>query len=224
MQILIVEDDDDVADALRAVLEHHGHRCSRTARGDDALLRHGDADLVVLDLGLADGDGFEVLRRLRQVSDVPVLVASGRSDERSIVRALHLGADDFCVKPVRMAELMARIGVVTRRRRPVVPGPGQGGGGSEVVAGDVVVDLTARTVTVAGRPVALTTKEFGLLEALARRPGEAVRKELILDEVWGDALVGASRSCDVHLTQLRAKLGRPRLISTIRGFGYRFEV
>lgn len=223
MQILVVEDDDAVAEALRAVLEHHGHRCTRTSRGDDALLRHGDADLVLLDLGLADGDGFEVLRRLRQVSDVPVLVASGRSDERSIVRALHLGADDFCVKPVRMAELMARIGVVMRRHRLGVD-PSQDDAGAQVVAGDVVVDLAARTVRVAGEPVALTAKEFGLLEALAKRPGEAVRKELILDEVWGDTFVGASRSCDVHLTQLRAKLDRPGIISTIRGFGYRLEV
>jgi DNA-binding response OmpR family regulator len=220
VQILIVEDDDAVADALRAVLQHHGHRCARVSRGDDALLRHGDADLVLLDLGLADGDGFEVLRRLRQVSDVPVLVASARSDERSIVRALHLGADDFCVKPVRMAELMARIGVVTRRQRlDVAPEDA-----SQVVAGDVVIDLAARAVTVAGDRVALTTKEFGVLEALARRAGEAVRKEQVLDEVWGDTSVGASRSCDVHLVQLRAKLDRPDLIRTIRGFGYRLEV
>lgn len=212
-----MEDDDAVAAALVDVLTFHDHRCERVARGDDALMRHQGADLVLLDLGLADGDGFEVLRRLRQVSPVPVLIISARSDERSIVRGLHLGADDYCVKPIRMAELMARIGVVTRRTASSSEGH------REVVSGDVVIDLAARTVAVAGSPIALTPKEFGVLEALARRPGEAVRKEVILDEVWGDAFVGSSKTCDVHLTQLRAKLDRPGLISTIRGFGYRLE-
>lgn len=216
MQVLIVEDDTAVAAALADVLTHHGHECDRVSRGDDALMRHHGADLVLLDLGLADGDGFEALRRLRQVSTVPVLIISARSDERSIVRGLHLGADDYCVKPIRMAELMARIDVVTRRMQAPE-------GMRQVASGDVAIDLAARTVTVAGALVALTPKEFGVLESLAKRPGEAVRKEVILDEVWGDAFVGASKTCDVHLTQLRSKLDRPGLISTIRGFGYRLE-
>jgi DNA-binding response OmpR family regulator len=217
VHFLIVEDDDPLAKALADVLAHHGHTSGRARRCDDALLRHHTADVVLLDLGLADGDGFDVLRQLRQVSVVPVLIVSARGDERSIVRGLHLGADDFLVKPVRMAELMARIGTVTRRRQPAGPP-------STVRAGDVEVDLVARTVRVGGAAVALTEKEFDVLASLAKRPGEAVRKELVLDEVWGDAFVGSSRSCDVHLTSLRAKLARPGLISTIRGFGYRLEV
>lgn len=222
MRILIVEDDSSVARALLRVLELQGHNCDHTTRGDDALLRHRDADLVLLDLGLAGGpdaatgDGFEVLRRLRQVSDVPVVIVSARGDERSTVRGLHLGADDYLVKPVRVNELLARIGAVTRRR-------GRAGHPTVVAAGDVRIDLTARTVHAGDREVMLTPKEFELLEALAKRPGEAVRRQLILDEVWGDTFVGASRSCDVHFTSLRAKLDRPGVISTIRGFGYRLE-
>jgi len=209
-----VEDDDSVAAALQGVLEHAGHRCRRVSRGDDAVRLHREADAVLLDLGLADGDGFDALRALRQVSEVPVLVVSARGDERSIVRGLHLGADDYLVKPVRMNELLARLAVALRRRGHAEPV-------TQVEVGDVAVDLARRTVTVAGAPVALTTKEFALLAALARRPGEAVAREVVLDEVWGDASTAASRSCDVHLTALRAKLARPGLVQTIRGFGFR---
>lgn len=209
-----MEDDDSVAAALQGVLEHQGHQCRRTARGDDAVRLHREADAILLDLGLADGEGFDALRALRQVSDVPVLIVSARGDERSIVRGLHLGADDFLVKPVRMNELLARLGVAVRRRDPAVPV-------QRVEVDDVVIDLAARTVHVAGALVQLTAKEFALLAALAKRSGEAVGREQLLDEVWGDAFFGASRSCDVHLTALRAKLGRPKLIQTIRGFGYR---
>lgn len=216
VRILVVEDDDSVARALRGVLEHQGHEVQRVARGDDALRVHREADAVLLDLGLPDGEGFEVLRSLRTVSTVPVVIVSARGDERSIVRGLHLGADDYLVKPVRMNELLARLGVVTRRHA-VQEQP------ELVRSGDVEIDLARREVRVAGAEVSLTGKEFGLLEALAKRPGQAVRKAQVLDEVWGDAFVGASRSCDVHLTQLRAKLGRPGLIETIRGFGYRLD-
>lgn len=216
MRILIVEDDDSVATALRAVLERQGHTTARATRADDALRRHRDADAVLLDLGLASGDGFEVLQTLRQVSTVPVLIVSARGDERSVVRGLHLGADDYLVKPIRMTELLARLGVATRRRQ--VHEEAQG-----AVFGDVEVDLATRRVVVAGEPVALTTKEFAVLAVLVRRPGEAVSKQLLLDEVWGDTSQSAARSCDVHLTQLRAKIGRPGLIETIRGYGYRMQ-
>ncbi|MDQ1105931.1 DNA-binding response OmpR family regulator [Nocardioides zeae] len=221
MRILIVEDDDSVAGALRAVLERHGHATVRATRSDDALRRHRGADAVLLDLGLAEGDGFDVLQGLRQVSDVPVIVVSARGDERSVVRGLHLGADDYLVKPIRMSELLARLGVVTRRRGAQDAGSDTG---QRVVAGDVEVDLATRRVVVGGAPVALTTKEFAVLAVLARRPGEAVSKQLLLDEVWGDTSQSAARSCDVHLTQLRGKIGRPGLVETIRGYGYRLQV
>jgi DNA-binding response OmpR family regulator len=137
-----------------------------------------------------------------------------------VVRGLRLGADDYLVKPVRLAELLARIEAVTRRAAtptaPASPAP------RTARAGDVEVDLDARRVTVGGAEVRLTTKEFAVLAALAGRAGTAVSRQQLMDEVWGDAYLAVSRSLDVHLTQLRAKLGRPEVLTTIRGFGYRF--
>jgi DNA-binding response OmpR family regulator len=218
VRILIAEDDDSVGDALVDVLGAHGHQTDRTTRGSDVLLRHGNADVVLLDLGLPDGDGLEVLRKLRLVSDVPLLVLTARADERSVVHGLRLGADDYLVKPVRLGELLARIDTAVRRyRRRSAVEPAD----RTVTVEDLAVDLDARTVTVGGAEVSLTPKEFDVLAVLARRPRSAVSREVILDEVWGDAFLARSRSLDVHLVQLRLKLGRPELITTIRGFGYR---
>ncbi len=217
MRVLLVEDDDGVASALVEALDGHGYRPTRCRRGEDALLLHRDADLVLLDLGLPGIDGFEVLRRLRRVSDMPVLVLTARGDERSLVRGLRSGADDYVVKPIRLGELLARMEAVARRSAA-------GGDASQrvVQVADVCVDLGARTVVVAGAVVVLTTKEFAVLAVLARYPGTAVSRQLIMDEVWGDAYLAVSRSLDVHVATLRAKLGRPGLLQTIRGFGYRF--
>nr|WP_202555257.1 response regulator transcription factor [Streptomyces sp. SID4950] len=213
---MLAEDDDGVAAALVEVLYDHGHVTRRVRHGRDVLTYHRSSDLLLLDLGLPDLDGLDVLRALRAVSDLPVLVLTARGDERSVVRGLHLGADDYLVKPVRLAELLARIDAVTRRSR------GRAGTGTGPVrVGDVEIDLDVRRVTVGGDPVGLTTKEFDVLAALAARAGTAVSREQLLDEVWGDAYHAVSRSLDVHLTQLRAKLRRPELLTTIRGFGYR---
>ncbi|UJW30765.1 response regulator transcription factor [Saccharothrix sp. AJ9571] len=214
MRVLLVEDDDGVADALTESLGGRGHVVTRAARGADALTRHGDADLLLLDLGLPDTDGLDVLRRIRQVSAVPVVVLTARDDERSVVSGLRLGADDYLTKPVRLAELLARMDAVARRARDSAA--------PEVVrVADVDIDLAARRVLVGGTEITLTTKEFGLLAVLADRPGTAVSRQQLMDEVWGDARLAVSRSLDVHLTQLRAKLNRPGLLTTIRGFGYR---
>ncbi|GAA4003946.1 response regulator transcription factor [Allokutzneria multivorans] len=219
MRVLLVEDDDGVAQALLEVLSAHGHTPTRVSRGSDALIAHRGADVVLLDLGLPDGDGMEVLRKLRQVADTPVVVLTARGDERSVVRGLRLGADDYLVKPVRLAELLARMDVVTRRAAA------RGSSADEVVrVSDVDIDVRARSVTVGGEPISLTAKEFDLLAVLAARAGTAVSRQQLMDEVWGDAFVAVSRSLDVHMTQLRAKLGRPGLLTTIRGFGYRLEV
>ncbi|SHG66733.1 DNA-binding response regulator, OmpR family, contains REC and winged-helix (wHTH) domain [Streptoalloteichus hindustanus] len=217
MRVLLVEDDDGVADALVEVLGAHGHTPTRVRRGADALTRHREADLVLLDLGLPDEDGLEVLRKLRRVATVPVLVLTARGDERSVVRGLRLGADDYLVKPVRLAELLARMDAVARRA-----GRAPGAGASVVRVDDVEVDLVARRVRVAGREVVLTPKEFDVLAVLAGRPGTAVSRQQLMDQVWGDAYLAVSRSLDVHVAQLRGKLDRPRLLTTIRGFGYRF--
>ncbi|MFH0517280.1 response regulator transcription factor [Streptomyces sp. M41] len=220
MRVLLAEDDDGVAGALTEALYEHGHLPTRVRRGEDVPARHRQADLLLLDLGLPDLDGLEVLRKLRAVSALPVVVLTARGDERSVVRGLRLGADDYLVKPVRLAELLARIEAVTRR--VASPAAASAPAPRTVRADDVEVDLDARRVTVGGAEVRLTTKEFAVLAVLAARPGTAVSRQQLMDEVWGDAYLAVSRSLDVHLTQLRAKLGRPGVLTTIRGFGYRF--
>lgn len=217
MRVLVVEDDDGVAAALAAALEAAHHTSARTARGDDALRGHHGADLVLLDMGLPDVDGMEVLEGLRRVSEVPVIVLTARGDERSVVRGLRAGADDWLVKPVRLRELLARMDVVVQRRGARAtssPGPSR--------FEDVVVDLAARTVDVAGVAVALTRTEFDVLAVLCARPGECVPREQVVDAVWGGVSAVPSRSLDVHLAQLRAKLDRPGAITTVRGYGYRW--
>ncbi|MEO9327058.1 MULTISPECIES: response regulator transcription factor [Gordonia] len=219
MRIAVVEDDDGVGDALVDALTEVGHQPRRMRRGADLLLGHRDVDLALLDLGLPDEDGLSVLRRLRTVSEMPVVVLTARDDERSVVRALRGGADDYVVKPARLGELMARLEVAARRRVAVTPAATE----RRITTGDIVVDIDARLVTVAGDEVTLTPKEFELLEQLVRRRGQAVSREQLMDEIWGDAHVAISRSLDVHMTGLRAKLGRPGVIETIRGYGYRWD-
>jgi DNA-binding response OmpR family regulator len=219
MRVLLVEDDDGVADALVEALGAHGHTPRRVRRGADALTAHRDADVMLLDLGLPDEDGLEVLRKLRRVAVVPVLVLTARGDERSVVRGLRIGADDYLVKPVRLAELLARMDAVARRSRARAAGDD----GRIVRVADVEIDLGARRVCVADREITLTTKEFDVLAVLASRSGTAVSRQQLMDEVWGDAYLAVSRSLDVHLAQLRAKLGRPGLVTTIRGFGFRLS-
>ncbi len=216
VRVLLVEDDAGVAGALAEALQARGHTVSQVIRGSDALNRHRDADVILLDLGLPDMDGLDVLRKVRQVSPVPVLVLTARGDERSVVRGLRLGADDYLTKPVRLAELLARMDAVVRRAAASAKPQ------EEVVRlEDVEIDLGARRVLVGGDDIGLTTKEFDVLAVLAARPGTAVSRQQLMDEVWGDAYLAVSRSLDVHLTQLRAKLDRPGLLTTIRGFGYR---
>ena len=210
MRVLVAEDDASVSAALAAVLGRADHACLRVARGSDVLLQHRDVELVLLDLGLEDMDGLEVLRRLRQVSQVPVIVVTARGDERSTVRALGLGADDYLVKPVRMHELLARIDAVARRRAPESE--------PEVVhVGEARIELLSRRVAVGDGEVALTPTEFELLAVLAKRVGRAVSRQELLDQVWGDAYAATSRSFDVHLAQLRhrtlERIARGHLIS-----------
>jgi DNA-binding response OmpR family regulator len=219
VRVLLVEDDAGVAGALAESLHARGHPVTSVGRGADALHRHREADLVLLDLGLPDLDGLDVLRKIRAVSPVPVIVLTARGDERSVVRGLRLGADDYLTKPVRLAELLARMDAVVRRA--VARDAPADSAGDVVHVEDVEIDLGARRVLVAGHDIGLTTKEYEILAVLAARPGTAVSRQQLMDEVWGDAYLAVSRSLDVHLTQLRAKLDRPGLLTTIRGFGYR---
>ena len=220
MRVLLVEDDEGVAAALAELLGHAGASVIRATRGADALHRVKGCDLVLLDLGLPDMDGLDVLRTLRRASTVPVLIMTARDSDGAVVLGLRAGADDYLVKPVRKAVLLARIDAVMRRagRRADEPAAPAG----PVVAGPVSIDRERREVTVAGVKQSLTRTEFQLLSHLAARQGEAVSREELMLEVWGTAVVGRSRSLDFFIGQIRAKLaGLP--LHTVRGFGFRLD-
>lgn len=226
MHALLVEDDDRMAQALGTALAQRGHTVRRVGRALDALRFVREAEFVLLDLGLPDLDGLDLLRRLRTVCDAPLIVVTARCEERDIVQGLRAGADDYVVKPFRMAELMARIDTVRRRtgassgRFEAHAADSAATAGLPVRSGDVEVDLAGRTVTVAGAEVRLTRREFDVLAFLAARPDEVHSREEILDRIWGDAFLAASRSLDVHVAGIRAKTGRSGLVRTVRGFGY----
>ncbi|GGO97872.1 response regulator transcription factor [Wenjunlia tyrosinilytica] len=218
MHALLVEDDDRLAHALGTALALRGHTVRRVSRAVEALRLTREAEFVLLDLGLPDLDGLELLRRLRTVCAVPLIVVTARCEERDIVQGLRAGADDYVVKPFRMSELMARIDAVRRRTGGNAdPRPTAG----PVRVTDVEIDPARRTVTVGGSEVRLTRREFDVLAFLAARPGEVHSREEILDRIWGDAFLGTSRSLDVHVAGIRAKTGRPDLVRTVHGFGYR---
>ncbi|OCB15609.1 DNA-binding response regulator [Mycolicibacterium porcinum] len=219
MQVLLVEDDDGVASALVDLLGQTGASVVRVSHGTDALHRVKGADLVLLDLGLPDMDGLDVLRTLRRASSVPVIIMTARDSDGSVVLGLRAGADDYLVKPVRKAVLLARIDAVMRRLRRTT---GDTASSAPVVAGPVTIDRERREVTVAGATQTLTRTEFQILSTLAARQGEAVSREELMLQVWGTAVVGRSRSLDFFIGQIRAKLaGLP--LQTVRGFGFRLD-
>jgi DNA-binding response OmpR family regulator len=219
MRVLVVEDDDRVMAALRTVLSRHGFEVSCARTGGQALEQLPDGpDVVLLDLGLPDQDGFKLCRQIRQASSVPIIVVTARADFQSRVHGLNIGADDYLVKPYNFAELIARIHAVTRRTgvtAPAVEGP------AVLELGSLRIDRDGHSVTVDGQPVTLTRKEFHLLTVLARQPGVVYRREQLISEVWGTSWAGTGRTLEVHMASLRHKLGLAGLIETIRGVGYR---
>lgn len=216
MKVLVVEDDRGIARTVCDALALNGYHPRWCRRGGEALATYSTTDLVLLDVTLRDVDGLEVLRRLRRDSIVvPVLVLAAHTDESSVVAALRSGADDYVTKPLRLRELLARVEALARRaviERTALA--------RVVQVEHVAVDLRARMVRV-GEPVKLTDKQFDVLAVLARRVGTAVSRQQIMEEVWGQVDHGLSRSLDVHITALRAKLACPKLLQTVRGFGYR---
>ena len=222
MNVLIVEDDDAIAEPLAKGLERLGfdtHRESTGLGGVGALPSHGPFDIVLLDLGLPDIDGYEVCRRIRLDSDIPIIVLTARGDEIDRVLGLELGADDYMVKPFGFRELVARINAVSRRlgpRESSTPG-------SIHLDGEVDIDPRTRRVTVHGDEVALTRKEFDLLALLATDPGATQTREAILEQVWDAHWYGPTKTLDVHVASLRKKLGDPGLIETVRGVGFRLR-
>ncbi len=217
MHILLVEDDDRIAAALRPALHRHGMTTTRLSVGRGVVDHLDGVDVVLLDLGLPDIDGVDVCRAVREVSDVPVIVVSARGEVDDRILGLHSGADDYLVKPYDIGELVARVHTVYRRRRV---GAAASSGGVVQVA-DVVVDLNRHTVTVGGEALTLTRKEFQVLALLASSGGAVCTRNRIVAEVWGRSWAGANRTLDVHVATLRTKLGRADLVQTVRGVGYR---
>lgn len=217
-QVLVVEDDPTIRTALTRALTDRGHAVTSAPSAMAGLQFAVDQrpDLVVLDLGLPDVDGLEMLRMLRGVSEVPVVVATARDDEKSIIAALDAGADDYVVKPFGCAQLDARIRAVLRR------GPEESASRT-VVVGGLCLDARARDATLDEVPLDLTPREFDLLHYLASRAGEVISKRELLTEVWRLPYGGADKTVDVHLSWLRRKLGEtaiePRYLHTVRGVG-----
>jgi DNA-binding response OmpR family regulator len=217
VHILVVEDEDAIAEPLVAGLQREGYDVSRVATGEGAL-DASPADLVLLDLRLPDIDGLDVCRRLRERSRVPIIVLTARGEEADRVVGLELGADDYLVKPYGLRELIARIRAVTRRASSFAGSEGP------LRAGELEVDERSRRATLQGRELDLTPKEFELLAALARDPGAAVSRQRLLAEVWETSWYGSSKTIDVHVAALRRKLGDPGWIETVRGVGFRLHV
>jgi DNA-binding response OmpR family regulator len=220
MTVLIVEDDDRLADALGAFLRKAGYGTARAADAAAAMEALGaDTEVVLLDLGLPDLDGIDLCRRIRAHSGVPIIIATARSHVQERIRGLRAGADDFIVKPYSARELVARIEAVTRRARLVGSEPERE---LPIEAAGVHIDLSGRQVLIDGMPVELTRKEFDIVAVLARYPGVVVPRERIIREVWQTDWHAFSRSLEVHVGSIRRKTGRVDLIETVRGVGYRF--
>jgi two-component system KDP operon response regulator KdpE len=221
VKVLVVDDDPTLRRTLEIGLRAEGHEVLIAADGRTALqaLQEDHPDIVVLDLGLPDVSGVEVLRRLRAWSTTPVVVLSARAESTEKVEALDLGADDYVTKPFGMEELLARVRAAARRAGSDVP---------VLQAGDLVIDLPARRVTKAGEVVRLTPTEWGLLEMLVRTPGRLVSQQDLLHEVWGPSYGRETNYLRVYVGGLRKKLeddpSAPRHLITEPGIGYRFEV
>ena len=219
--ILLVEDDPAIRHELVRVLRDRGHAVATAPTGMEGLRMAVEdrPDVVLLDLGLPDVDGAQVLGMLRGVSDVPVVVVTAREGDAHLVRALDAGADDYVVKPFSVEHLEARVRAVLRRAG------GPDAGDSVVRVGELEVDGRSRTARLAGADLSLSRKEFDLLFLLASRAGEVVSKRELLSEVWQQAWGGGERTVEVHLSWLRRKLGEtaqhPRYLHSVRGVGVR---
>jgi DNA-binding response OmpR family regulator len=219
--VLIVEDDETIAAPLAKGLAREGFEVERMTRGREVIarLKGGGAipDIVLLDLGLPDVDGFDVCRQVRADSDVPIIVVTARTEEVDRVIGLELGADDYMVKPFGFRELVARIRAVTRRGATRVQES------APLQVGTLTIDPRTREVRVDGREIGLTPKEFDLLSLLAEDPGAVWSRGRILEAVWDPHWYGPTKTLDVHVASLRKKLGDPTWIETVRGVGFRLR-
>ncbi len=224
-RVLVVEDEESFSDALSYMLRREGYEVEVAETGPDALqlFDRSGADLVLLDLMLPGLSGTEVCRELRNRSKVPIIMVTARDTEVDKVVGLELGADDYVTKPFSSRELVARVRAVLRR----------GGESDELItstveAGPVRMDVERHVVSVDGHPVSLPLKEFDLLELLLRNSGRVLTRGQLIDRVWGSDYVGDTKTLDVHVKRLRAKIepdpGNPKYLVTVRGLGYKFEV
>ena len=214
--VLVVEDDDAIAEPLTHGLQREGYTVTRAATGREAL-EQTDVDLVLLDLGLPDIDGYELCRRIRARESTPIIVITARGDEVDRVVGLELGADDYVVKPFGYRELLARIRAIARRTATLEPIAVQH-------VGPIAIDRRTRKVWNGDAEVVLAPKEFDLLALLAEDAGAVVSRQQILEQVWDPHWYGPTKTLDVHVAALRKKLGRPQLIETIRGVGFRLAI
>jgi DNA-binding response OmpR family regulator len=222
--IVVIEDDDNIAELLDLYLEQAGFRVERATTGEDGidLVTSAQAALAVVDIGLPGGiDGFEVCRRMRASGTVPVLMLTARGDETDRVVGLELGADDYVTKPFSPRELVARVKAILRRTTESTTPSGTPLGLPPVLVGDVIVDLQRREARLDGTAVDLAPREFDLLAALVEHRGQVLSRRLLLDLGWGYDWYGDERTVDVHVAQLRRKLGKGFPLVTLRRAGYR---
>jgi two-component system response regulator RegX3 len=223
-RVLVVEDEESYSDALAYMLRKEGFEVALAATGPDALteFERSGADIVLLDLMLPGISGTEVCRRIRQTSNVPVIMVSAKDEEVDKVVGLELGADDYVTKPYSPRELVARIRAVLRRGVEPDLAP------MTLEVGSVRMDVERHIVTLDGAEVRLPLKEFELLEMFLRNPGRVLTRGQLIDRVWGSDYVGDTKTLDVHVKRLRAKLesnpADPQLLTTVRGLGYKLDL
>ncbi len=223
-KLLIIEDDEDLRKALKLSLKEQGYEISTASTGPKGLekARRNEFDLIILDLMLPGLDGLSLMRALRQTSQIPVLMLTARSSEMDKIIGLESGADDYLTKPFSLGELVARIRALLRRSRVSAPAAL-----NRFHSGDLTLDLITRRVTLQGKRLEMSPKEFSLLAELMRNERAVLSRDLLLTRVWGYDYVGNTRTVDVHIRWLREKIeddpSHPRYIQTVRGVGYRFE-
>lgn len=237
-RILTVEDDERIRTSVKLALEDEGWQVLEAETGEDAIatFTREPTDVVLIDIMLPGIDGFEVCRSVRRLSDVPIIMVTARASEIDTVVGLEVGADDYVTKPYRLRELVARMRAVLRRhpRRDGHGAPAEPGGGpgpvdsfeDVLVVGDVELDLDRHELRVRGEAVSVPLKEFELLTVLMENAGRVMPRSTLIDRVWGSDYVGDTKTLDVHVKRLRAKVepdpSHPTLITTIRGLGYKF--
>ncbi len=222
MALLIVDDEARIRDLIRKYAQFEGYEVDEADNGMDAvrMCREKQYELVVLDVMMPELDGFSTCREIRKFSSVPVLMLSARGEEYDRIHGFELGVDDYVVKPFSPRELMMRVGAILKRSA----GAPDAGHEQVTIAPDLVIDFTARRVTIAGRPLNLSPKEYDLLFYMVRNRGIALTREKLISEVWGYDFYGDDRTLDTHIKLLRRELGAyAERITTLRGVGYRFE-